>query len=182
MLFIDGVLYFLLTLYFDNVIQGEYGRAKSFYFFLRPSYWLNKSRKIQKDVNFAEQTLAIKNDSDCEEISDDFKNNLALRISSLVKTYKNEDNKSYNAVDRLNLSVYSGQITAILGHNGAGKTTLFNMLTGLIKPDSGEAKFFNYNILDNDDMFELRKISGICPQQGWSNYTKNLFHFKRLLN
>jgi len=40
------------------------------------------------------------------------------------------------------------------------------MLTGLIRPDSGEAKFFNYNILDNNDMFKLRKISGICPQQG----------------
>ena len=39
------------------------------------------------------------------------------------------------------------------------------MLTGLVKPDSGTANFFNYNILNSNDMFELRKISGICPQQ-----------------
>ena len=34
------------------------------------------------------------------------------------------------AVDRTNLDVHEGQITALLGHNGAGKTTTMNMLTG----------------------------------------------------
>jgi len=124
MLLVDGVLYFCLTLYFDNVIQGEYGRAKSFYFFLTPSYWLNRRKKLQGDLQFAEEGLNVKND-DCEEISEDFKNKIALRIRGLVKTFKNENDKSYNAVDSLNLTVYSGQITAILGHNGAGKTTLY---------------------------------------------------------
>ena len=43
------------------------------------------------------------------------------------------------AVDGLNLRMYSGQITALLGHNGAGKTTTISMITGLIKPSSGTA-------------------------------------------
>lgn len=34
------------------------------------------------------------------------------------------------AVDNLNLDMYNGQITALLGHNGAGKTTTMSMLTG----------------------------------------------------
>ena len=34
------------------------------------------------------------------------------------------------AVDRLNLKMYKGQITALLGHNGAGKTTTMSILTG----------------------------------------------------
>lgn len=34
------------------------------------------------------------------------------------------------AVNRLNLNMYDGQITALLGHNGAGKTTTMFMLTG----------------------------------------------------
>ena len=35
------------------------------------------------------------------------------------------------AVNKLNLNMYDGQITALLGHNGAGKTTTMFMLTGL---------------------------------------------------
>ena len=34
------------------------------------------------------------------------------------------------AVNNLNLDIYKGQITALLGHNGAGKTTTISMLTG----------------------------------------------------
>ena len=61
-----------------------------------------------------------------------------------MKKFKNDEKVEYNAIDKLNLNVYSGQITAILGHNGAGKTTLFNILTGLIKPNDGSVSFFNY--------------------------------------
>ena len=37
------------------------------------------------------------------------------------------------AVDDLNLNMYKGQITALLGHNGAGKTTTMSILTGKTK-------------------------------------------------
>lgn len=46
----------------------------------------------------------------------------------------------------INLTIYEGQITAILGHNGAGKTTLFNILTGLTAPSSGTAFIFGHDI------------------------------------
>ena len=42
----------------------------------------------------------------------------------------------------LNIDIYEGHITAILGHNGAGKTTLLNILTGLTKPTSGNATIY----------------------------------------
>ncbi len=41
------------------------------------------------------------------------------------------------AVDDISLSVKSGEIVGILGPNGAGKTTFFNMILGLVIPDSG---------------------------------------------
>ena len=40
------------------------------------------------------------------------------------------EGKRMVAVDGLNLNMYEGQITALLGHNGAGKTTTISILTG----------------------------------------------------
>ncbi|HEX6035052.1 MAG TPA: ABC transporter ATP-binding protein [Anaerolineales bacterium] len=45
-----------------------------------------------------------------------------------------------NAVDRLTLDVYAGEIFGFLGHNGAGKTTTVRLLNGVLEPTSGEAK------------------------------------------
>lgn len=44
-----------------------------------------------------------------------------LPHSELTKEYKNSTGGSKLAVDKLDLTMYSGQITALLGHNGAGK-------------------------------------------------------------
>src|ERR1700730_14266345 len=44
------------------------------------------------------------------------------------------------AVDRLDLSVYRGEVYGFLGPNGAGKTTTLRMLLGLIRPTMGSAK------------------------------------------
>jgi len=42
------------------------------------------------------------------------------------------------AVDQVSLAVQEGQIFGIAGPNGAGKTTLFDLVTGLVRIDSGE--------------------------------------------
>ena len=46
----------------------------------------------------------------------------------------------------LNMDIYEGQITAILGHNGAGKTTFFNILTGMTSATSGSAHIYGLDI------------------------------------
>lgn len=51
-----------------------------------------------------------------------------LKIRGLVKTFEN----GFQAVQDLNVRMFSGQIFALLGHNGAGKTTTISMLTGLL--------------------------------------------------
>jgi len=50
------------------------------------------------------------------------------------------------AVERVDLLVNEGEILSLIGPNGAGKTTLFNLLTGFLKPDSGETLFLGQSI------------------------------------
>ncbi|GLD96661.1 hypothetical protein PINS_up005344 [Pythium insidiosum] len=84
-----------------------------------------------------------------------------LQIRRLRKVFQVDDGEKI-AVHQLDLTFYSGQITALLGHNGAGKTTTISMLTGLIAPTSGDATLYGRSI--RNDFNELRQIMGICPQ------------------
>src|SRR5215471_10089961 len=59
-----------------------------------------------------------------------------LDTEQLVKEYRNR-----RVVNGVSINVAPGEIVGLLGPNGAGKTTTFNMVVGLIKPDSGAVKF-----------------------------------------
>ena len=56
----------------------------------------------------------------------------AIRLENTSKSFG-----SIRANINVNLSVYRGEILAILGENGSGKTTLMNMISGIYYPDSG---------------------------------------------
>jgi lipopolysaccharide export system ATP-binding protein len=64
-----------------------------------------------------------------------------LRAENLKKSYGNR-----LVVKGVNLEVRSGEIIGLLGRNGAGKTTTFQMVSGLIKPDSGAIYLNNTDI------------------------------------
>jgi lipopolysaccharide export system ATP-binding protein len=55
-----------------------------------------------------------------------------LKAEHLKKSYA----KRF-VVNGVDIAVNTGEIIALLGRNGAGKTTTFQMMVGLIKPDSG---------------------------------------------
>ncbi len=45
------------------------------------------------------------------------------------------------ALKQVDLTVYSGEVVALIGDNGAGKSTLINVLTGVLPLESGEIVF-----------------------------------------
>ena len=75
----------------------------------------------------------------------------AIKINNLRKEYKD-----IVAVNNLNLTINEGELFSLLGVNGAGKTTTIKMLATLLKPTSGEAYIYDYDISKDDD-----KIKGI---------------------
>jgi len=64
-----------------------------------------------------------------------------LKAQSVFKSFD-----GFMAVNNANLEVEQGEIVAVIGPNGAGKTTLFNVITGILKPDSGKVFFKNEDI------------------------------------
>jgi branched-chain amino acid transport system ATP-binding protein len=45
------------------------------------------------------------------------------------------------AISDLNFEVREGEIVGLIGPNGAGKTTAFNVITGFLKPTSGNVRY-----------------------------------------
>jgi branched-chain amino acid transport system ATP-binding protein len=64
-----------------------------------------------------------------------------LATQVLAKSFG--ENRAVNGVD---FSVKQGEVLALIGSNGAGKTTLVNLVSGLIRPDSGQIIFENRDV------------------------------------
>jgi len=64
-----------------------------------------------------------------------------LEVKSLAKAYG-----GIKALQDVNLTVMPGRIVAVIGPNGSGKTTLFNLITGMIKPDTGTVRLAGKDI------------------------------------
>ena len=67
-----------------------------------------------------------------------------LSTEGLIKEYAQR-----RVVDGVSIHVNPGEIVGLLGPNGAGKTTTFNIVVGIVRPDSGEV------------LFEQEEISGL---------------------
>ena len=70
-------------------------------------------------------------------------------------------------LNNINLDIYPGEILGLLGPNGVGKSSLFNLLIGLVKPNSGQILINSINVNDLPTYLRARKFKiGYVPQYG----------------
>lgn len=86
-----------------------------------------------------------------------------IEVKNLSYSYDGGEGKQ--ALDKLNMTIKKGSITAILGGNGAGKSTLFLNLNGVLQPSSGDFFYNGEKVTYNTrGIKELRKKVGIVFQ------------------
>lgn len=90
-----------------------------------------------------------------------------ISAKKLKKSFTN-DNTEQVIFDNLDLDIYRGDFTVIMGSSGAGKSTLMYSLSGMDRPTKGEITFCGKNITDfSDDKLAVfrRKNCGFVFQQ-----------------
>lgn len=85
---------------------------------------------------------------------------MKIIAEDLRKSYKGKP-----AVRGVHFEVNQGEIVGLLGPNGAGKTTTFYMITGLIKPDSGQVRLDDMDITHWPMYKRARAGVGYLPQE-----------------
>ena len=102
---------------------------------------------------------------------------------AIIKKFRIKSFKNYNSIiefnnislsygnrlilDNINFKINEGQIFGMLGPNGVGKSTIFNLLTGLIKPNSGIVKINNIDVTNYPVYLRTKKFKvGYVPQHG----------------
>lgn len=95
-----------------------------------------------------------------------------VQAESLVKIYKTKLTEVL-ALQGLDLTVETGELTALIGNSGSGKSTFLNMIGGLDKPSAGSL------LVDGKNLFTMTKRQLIAYKRDtvgfvWQNNGRNL--------
>lgn len=82
----------------------------------------------------------------------------AIEIDGLRKSYG-----GIKALDKIDLTVESGEMFGLIGPDGAGKSTLYRILATLLSPDSGRVSMLGLDVVNNYKT--LRKRIGYMPER-----------------
>ena len=188
MLIGNAVMFGIIAWYLDHVVESNRGAPDPWYFFFTRKYWgCKKKNSIKQSLTSASPNLdynyRIQNSSVLSEQDLD-----GVKIEGLGKIFSAnglcKKSNGIHAVNDFSLEIKNRELLAILGHNGAGKSTLINILTGLTSSNYGHATIFGFDI--KEEMEEIRKILGVCPQHDilWNELSprEHLILFGRLKN
>uniref|UniRef100_A0A452TPH1 ATP binding cassette subfamily A member 6 n=1 Tax=Ursus maritimus TaxID=29073 RepID=A0A452TPH1_URSMA len=155
----DALFYLALALYFDKILPYE--RHYSPLFFLNSSCFQHQrtnNKVIEKEIDPEHPS-----EDYFEPVAPEFQGKEAIRIRNVQKEYTGKSGKM-EALKDLLFDIYEGQITAVLGHSGAGKSSLLNILNGSSVPTEGSVTIYNKNLSEMQDLEEIKRITGVCPQ------------------
>lgn len=101
--------------------------------------------------------------------------NLMVQADNLMKIYKTRDLEVV-ALQGLDLEVYEGELTAIIGASGSGKSTFLNMLGGLDRPSAGKL------LVNGKNLFTMKEKELVDYKRNtvgfvWQNNGRNLFPY-----
>ena len=86
----------------------------------------------------------------------------AVQLTDLHKSFGD-----VTAVDGVDLTISPGEVVALLGPNGAGKTTTIDMILGLSRPTSGDARVFGMSprqAVDRGLVAAVMQTAGLLPE------------------
>src|SRR5215467_2271120 len=98
---------------------------------------------------------------------------MSIEVKSLTRLYGEQ-----KAIDGISFSVQRGEIVGFLGPNGAGKSTTMKILSGCLKPTSGEASLNGIDV--NSEPLRTKKMTGYLPESNplYSDmYIREYLHF-----
>ena len=65
--------------------------------------------------------------------------NHLIDIVDVCRSFPKANGTEIHVLDKVNLTIKSGEIVGLLGRSGSGKSTLLRIIAGLVKPSSGDA-------------------------------------------
>lgn len=99
------------------------------------------------------------------------KNKAIIHTENLFFAYKNSNDENITeiktenyALKNINLDIYDGSFTVILGHNGSGKSTLAKLFNMILSPTNGKVYIDGIDASDEENLFLIRQNVGMVFQ------------------
>jgi len=118
---------------------------------------VNGTKTISKEDNIFISKYLLKIDGKAKDLSDE----LAISAIGIEKVYPNQK-KGKKALHKMDISVPSRSLLAIMGPSGCGKSTLLKSLNGESPPTKGRVLIFNQDLITNYEY--LKTQIGYVPQ------------------
>lgn len=111
--------------------------------------------------------------TDCESHSARSENEGVSEIAFEAEALSFAYSSSSPILKDINLKIYKGEFTIIVGLNGSGKSTFAYHLNGLLRPTSGKMTVFGKNTKERKNLAAIHREVGIVFQNPYTQFVGN---------